>query len=364
MSARSQPWIKSGPIDSAFILAPAFLATAAALLIISTGHGTAAVSLWSWAGLVIGIDVAHVYSTIYRTYCDAEERVRLSGWLIATPLVSWVIGVLLYSVSAGIFWCALAYTAVFHFVRQQYGFLMLYGRGEQVPRLCRRLDQLAIYGATLFPLLYWHTHLAQPFVWFVEGDFIGLPARLWTLAWPLYVALFAAYLIKEAWLALKVRTLNIPRNAVVLGTALSWYVGIVIARGDLVFTLTNIVAHGIPYIALTCVFANHRDRQLRRPLSWFVPKLLPLAIGFLVVLAFAEEGLWDGLVWREHLALFPGFRSLPGIQSVSALSLIVPLLAVPQMTHYVIDAVIWRLRTHPEWRATLFWRAAAPQESM
>jgi hypothetical protein len=364
MSARSQPWIKSGPIDSAFILAPAFLATAAALLIISTGHGTAAVSLWSWAALVIGIDVAHVYSTIYRTYCDAEERVRLSGWLIATPLVSWVIGVLLYNLSAGIFWCALAYTAVFHFVRQQYGFLMLYGRGEQVPRLCRRLDQLAIYGATLFPLLYWHTHLSQPFVWFVEGDFIGLPARLWTLAWPLYVALFAAYLIKEAWLALKVRTLNIPRNAVVLGTALSWYVGIVVARGDLVFTLTNIVAHGIPYIALTCVFANHRDRQLRRPLSWFVPKLLPLAIGFLVVLAFAEEGLWDGLVWREHLALFPGFRSLPGIESVSALSLIVPLLAVPQMTHYVIDAVIWRLRAHPEWRATLFWRAAAPQESM
>jgi hypothetical protein len=252
---------------------------------------------------------------------------------------------------------------VFHFVRQQYGFLMLYGRGEEVPLLCRRIDQIAIYGATLFPLLYWHTHLSQPFVWFVEGDFIALPVRLWNLAWPLYAALFAVYVIKEAWLVRKMRILNRPRNAVVLGTALSWFVGIVIARGDLVFTLTNVVAHGVPYMALTCVFANHRDRQLRRAGSWFVPKLLPLAIGVLIVLAFAEEGLWDGLVWREHLALFPGFRSLPGIESVSLLSLAVPLLAVPQMTHYVIDAVIWRLRTHPEWRSTLFWRSTLVRES-
>ena len=364
MSARPQPWIQSGPIDSAFILAPAFVATTAALVIIATGHGTADVSLWAWAALVIGVDVAHVYSTIYRTYCDAEERVRLAGWLIATPLATWLIGVLLYSVSAALFWCVLAYTAVFHFVRQQYGFVMLYARGEEAPRLCRRLDQVAIYGATLFPLLYWHTHLSKPFVWFVAGDFIALPARLWTLAWPLYIALFTLYMIKETWLACKVRRVNMPRNAIVFGTALSWYVGIVIARGDLVFTLTNVVAHGIPYMALTCVFANHRDRRSRRTISWFVPKLLPWAIALLVVLAFAEEGLWDGLVWREHLSLFPGFRALPGIESVSLLSLIVPLLAVPQMTHYIIDAVIWRLRVHPEWRATLFWRPPVAQESM
>ena len=39
-----------------------------------------------------------------------------------------------------------------------------------------------------------------------------------------------------------------------------------------------------------------------------------------------------------------------------ALSLIVPLLAVPQLTHYILDGVIWRLRTNQVWRETLFWR--------
>lgn len=356
-STQTQPWIHSAAIDTTFILAPAVVATLIAVGINTTGHARAGVSVVAWAVLVIGIDVAHVYSTLYRTYLDPFERRQLSGWLIGTPLATWVLGVLLYTWSAAIFWSVLAYTAVFHFVRQQYGFLMLYSRGERpVPRWSRRLDQAAIYGATLFPLLYWHTHLPRPFVWFTDGDFLALPVILWRFALPLYIALFAAYLVKEVTLSYKTYRINWPRNALVLGTALSWYVGIVAAAGDLVFTLTNVVAHGIPYMALTCIYARRRDDRAQNPRSLFVLRFMPYAIGVLVVLAFVEEGLWDGLVWREHLRIFPGFQLLPHIENLSTLSLLVPLLSVPQMTHYVIDGVIWRLRTHPEWRKTLFWQ--------
>ena len=422
---RTQPWIHCASIDTAFILAPAVIATLIALAINAAGHAQAGVSLAAWAVLVIGIDVAHVYSTLYRTYLDPFERRQLSGWLIGTPLATWVLGVLLYTWSAATFWSVLAYTAVFHFVRQQYGFLMLYSRGERAPpawsplgisslaarspasgissltarspasgissltarspasgipsltaRSSRRLDQATIYGATLFPLLYWHTHLPRPFVWFTDGDFLALPAVLWRFALPLYIALFAAYLAKEVALIYRTRSINWPRNALILGTALSWYVGIVAAAGDLVFTLTNVVAHGIPYMALTCIYARRRDDRavsegapsgdgrVQNTRSLFVLRLLPYAIGLLVVLAFVEEGLWDGLIWREHLALFPGFQFLPHIQNLTTLSLLVPLLSVPQMTHYVIDGVIWRLRTQPEWRKTLFWQPSnSPAQS-
>jgi hypothetical protein len=357
--AATQPWIHSPRIDVTFILAPALLATLVALWVVQGGHGTAGVSPWAWVLLVIGIDVAHVYGTLYRTYLDPVERHALSGWLIATPLGCWVAGVLLYNWSAGAFWTALAYVAVFHFVRQQYGFLMLYARDEHaLPRACRLIDRTAIYGATLFPLLYWHTHLPRPFAWFIDGDFLALPQVLWRAAWPLYVGVLAAYAVKELWLWRRRFAFNVPRNALIIGTAASWYVGIIVAAGDLVFTLTNVVAHGIPYVALTCIFARRRDQQ-RRARSWFVLRWLPLAIALLVLLAFVEEGLWDGLVWREHLDAFPGFRWLPQVDASSALSLLVPLLAVPQMTHYVLDGVIWRLRTHPEWSRTLFWRPEA-----
>lgn len=355
-----QPWVKSARVDLLFLLAPGPIATLAALCLIATGAATLDVSPLPWLLLVVGIDVAHVYSTLYRTYFDREERSKLSAWLVAVPLGTWVIGVLLYSASAAAFWSVLAYAAVFHFVRQQYGFLMLYARDERsLPSWCRRLDQAAIYGATLFPLLYWHTHLPRPFSWLIDGDFLALPASCWSVCEPLYALLVLAYLGKEAWLAWQGQRFNLPRNALVAGTFLSWFVGIILAQGDLVFTLTNVVAHGVPYMALTCIYGARREAQLHAARRLFVRARLPLAIGVLIAFAFLEEGVWDGFVWREHLALFPGFDRLPQIDTPRLLSLLVPLLSVPQMTHYVLDGVIWRLRAHPEWRATLFYREAA-----
>jgi hypothetical protein len=360
LQATPQPWVKSAGIDLVFLLAPGPVAALAALWLIASGNGELDVSPLPWLLLVVCIDVAHVYSTLYRTYFDREERGRLSAWLVGVPLGTWVLGVLLYSASAAAFWSVLAYAAVFHFVRQQYGFLMLYARDERtLPSWCRRVDQAAIYGATLFPLLYWHTHLPRAFSWLIDGDFLALPAAWWSALAPLYALLALAYLGKEAWLATQGRRFNVPRNALVGGTFLSWFVGIVLAQGDLVFTLTNVVAHGVPYMALTCIYGARREAQLRSVRRWFARARLPLAIGLLVALGFLEEGVWDGLVWREHLALFPGFARLPAIDAPRLLTLLVPLLSVPQMTHYVLDGVIWRLRAHPEWRATLFFREAA-----
>jgi len=356
--ATRQPWIHSGWVDGAFILAPGLLATAVSLALISAGHGGVGVSLWMWGALIVGIDVAHVYSTIYRTYLDPVERSRLASWLILLPLAAWAGGVLVYSWSAAAFWTLLAYTAVFHFIRQQYGFLMIYSRGERaLPRYCGLIDQVAIYAATVGPLLYWHTHLPRRFVWFIDGDFLALPGWVWHVAWPLYALILGSYLLKEVWLVARSGGVNIPRNTVVVGTALSWYVGIVVGAGDLVFTLTNVVAHGIPYMALTFIFARGNEIRTCRPrttLYWLL-RVLPLSIGFLIVLAFLEEGLWDGLVWREHLTLFPGFAQLSPIVTDAGLAIIVPLLAMPQLTHYLIDGVIWRLKAHPEWRRSLFW---------
>jgi hypothetical protein len=356
--------VHSARIDTVFLLAPGPLATVFALWLLGSGRGRLDVSPWLWLGLVVGIDVAHVYATLYRTYLDRWERQRLSAWLVSAPLGTWVLGVALYSARPGIFWSALAYAAVFHFVRQQYGFLMLYARAEgSLPQWCRRIDHVAIYGATLFPLLYWHTHLPRAFSWLIEGDFFRLPALLWTVLGPLYALLGLAYLAKEAWLTRHLRVFNLPRNALVLGTFASWFVGIVLAQGDLIFTLINVVAHGVPYIALTCIYGQRRERQLRSARPLFVRWRLPLAVGLLVLLAYAEEGCWDGWVWREHLALFPGFDAFSPIEDGKLLSLLVPLLSVPQMTHYLLDGVIWRLRAHPEWRATLFWQTSATAES-
>jgi hypothetical protein len=61
------------------------------------------------------------------------------------------------------------------------------------------------------------------------------------------------------------------------------------------------------------------------------------------VLAFAEELLWDRFVWHERSWLF-GL----GWRAESWKWLIVPLLALPQMTHYILDGFIWKRKANPE----------------
>jgi hypothetical protein len=361
---RGQPWIFSPRFDIAFILAPAILVTVAALAFHDRLVGAATLSPLVWLVLIVGVDVSHVYSTLFRTYLDKEELSARPLLYIMTPILAWLAGCLLYSFGNLVFWRVLAYAAVFHFVRQQYGFMMIYGRRERgLPTWCRRLDKAAIYGATLFPLVYWHSN-ARGFDWFVRGDFVslGLPV-LGTIAGIAYMAVLLLYGAKEAYLARRTGTLNLPRNLLLAGTALSWSVGIVLFDNDLVFTATNVIAHGVPYMALIWGYGRNQA-ALQGPRSTFVVpwiagvftlKAVPLFAGALFLLAFLEEGLWDGLVWREHGRLFwSAVSALPEMSS-SSLAWLVPLLAVPQATHYILDAFIWRMHlTGTNWREILF----------
>ena len=57
-----------------------------------------------------------------------------------------------------------------------------------------------------------------------------------------------------------------------------------------------------------------------------------------------EEWAWDRAVWHDHPSLFPGPELTPSPELLALLALLVPLLAVPQASHYLLDAWIWRVR--------------------
>ena len=65
------------------------------------------------------------------------------------------------------------------------------------------------------------------------------------------------------------------------------------------------------------------------------------------VLAFAEELLWDRGVWHERSWLFGTAWDI-GQWKVA----LVPLLALPQLTHYILDGFIWRRRSNPGFTLT------------
>ena len=63
-------------------------------------------------------------------------------------------------------------------------------------------------------------------------------------------------------------------------------------------------------------------------------------ISLLLILGFCEEFVWDTFVWHEHNDLFFNFLSI----DVDHLTLawLVPLLSLPQITHYILDGFIWK----------------------
>lgn len=310
------------------------------------------VPLWVWVCFVLLIDVAHVYATLFRTYLDPQAFVKNRSVLLALPAIAWVGGTLLYSLDALYFWRALAYLAVFHFIRQQFGFVVLYSRKDPAALMrFKWLDCAAIYMATIYPMLFWHTNMPRNFAWFVAGDFVEtVPEFITHFAFWLYIAIASAYFAKEILCAASTKYFNIPRNLLIIGTALSWWTGIISMNSDMAFTITNVVSHGVPYMALVWLY-HHQDgagktKQLITNRDW--KKILIsnaiIFFAFLVLLAYIEEGFWDGLVWREHLNFFAPFAVLPQIGDAAILALLVPFLALPQSTHYLLDGFIWRIK--------------------
>jgi hypothetical protein len=355
---RFGPWLFGARIDLGLFLGSATFALGLVAIGHATGLSYGALPEWTWLAFVLAVDVAHVYSTLFRTYLDGEELRRHPLRYAALPLAAWACGVLLYLESPLTFWRALAYVAVFHFVRQQTGWVALYraraGRNTLTDKL---IDDAAVYAATLYPLLVWHSSPAdRNFAWFMHGDFVDLSAASSTLVsvsrfgW---VAALLAFALRQAWLVVTSASLELGKSIVVATTALVWWLGIVATNSDFDFTVTNVLLHGVPYLGLLWMYARARRREAPERLG---SQIAGAGVGafatLLLLLAFIEELGWDRLVWHDRPWLF-GDGALLGD---GALAIIVPLLAVPQATHYLLDGLLWRradTRARPAQRAAL-----------
>ena len=146
-------WLISRKADLSFFFLPLVVIWAVIFLLPSAAldHD---LPLWAWAVFILGFDVSHVWSTLFRTYTDKDETERLGRKAWSIPLVSFLAVFVLCFFSTQLFWRLLAYLAVSHFAKQQFGFLALYRIRQG--RIDKRIpDKLVIYlsGSLSCPLL-------------------------------------------------------------------------------------------------------------------------------------------------------------------------------------------------------------------
>lgn len=333
-----QPWIHNAKTDGWLILSPPFIILLIIFLFQKQIQGLEnQYSFYTWLFLIVFVDVAHVYSTLFKTYFVKEEVRKRKLLYYGVPAVSWVLGLILYQFGSLTFWSVLALIAVFHFIRQQYGFMRIYARFEP-DNWSKKIDGIAVYSATVFPMLYWFK-TPRAFTWFVENEFNwfqNVPDYIPLITF-LYSVILIIWILKTIDEILKTKKCNVPKVALISGTYLSWYFGIVYFNNDLVFTFLNVISHGIPYVALIYIREiKQKDDQNLANLSLFKSTFgIFLFIAIILAFAFFEEFLWEILIWNEHFSLNLNI-------SLTWFQFLVPLLVVPQLTHYLLDGFIWR----------------------
>ncbi|UII33097.1 hypothetical protein LVD17_04555 [Fulvivirga ulvae] len=321
--------------------------------------------LWFWVVIILGIDVTHVWSTIFRTYLDKEEFHTHRKLLISAPLIGLFVFFILAFFSTALFWTALAYLAVFHFIKQQYGFMQIYRAKYGFLNFSRRIsDKTAIYVGMLYPVFYWHINHDRHFNWFIDGDFLNISSLLGNVSfWNdsalqitnqtcilLYFFILGFWLYEEISLHKK-HGHRFPWGKVlwILTTAGNWYLGIVYFNSDLAFSLTNVVAHGVPYMALIFFYVEGKKQAKSKARQIRVVVNVCLMVLVMFVLAFGEEYMWDMFLFRENEAFFGHMLSYPFDVAETSLmqAMALAALSVPQVTHYILDGYIWKAKTNP-----------------
>ncbi|MEM1452836.1 MAG: hypothetical protein AAF957_22055 [Planctomycetota bacterium] len=343
-------WILGRRGDALIFTGPILLALALIAYADARGVLQADMPPWMFALLIVACDVGHVYATAFRVYLDPARFRKRPGLFVGVPLACFALGVMAYGFGANVFWRGLAYLAVWHFVRQQWGWVAFTRAKAGEGTVDRKLDQAVIYAVTLYPLLFWHAHLPRAFHWFREGDFVGLPGWVALAGAAVHWAIVGAFLLRQVQHAASGRGVNLAKVQVVVTTWIAWYGGIVLLDSDIAFTALNVLSHGIPYLVVVWTVERRHGEQARTPLArWFAPRFAVFLVGVLALVGYAEEWLWDSFVWKDHAGLFPGAEAIGlGPAPAAALGILVPLFALPQATHYVLDGWLWRRKEHTD----------------
>ncbi len=324
---------------------------------------------WMWLIFILGIDVSHVWSSLFRTYLSKDEFEAHRLRLILIPIVLLIASSLVLSFSPAWFWTIMAYLAVFHFIKQQYGFLALYNFRAGSFRKKLISDKLIIYIATLYPIIYWHFNSQSEFNWFVENDFFFAKNYLtnnevfsevfYFLNWA-YWSVIAYWVGEEIVAKANGKPFSIGKLLWTLTTALNWWFGIVYFNSDLVFSVSNVVAHGIPYIALI-YFYDVKKTSIKSGVKLklsFLAKRLLIVLGVILVAALVEEYFWDMLVYNEHADIFEQILpySYEQLTNSWGIAIVVAILALPQQVHYVTDGFIWKMNDKNKYLKPIFSR--------
>lgn len=349
-------FLHSKYFDLAFYLLPLFIAPIWILLGIAPFTYGAPEARWHWWIFFILIDAGHVFSTAYITYLDKQlfrERYLL---FILTPSISAIVLIFIRAYFGSPFlWITIGYLAMYHFIRQQWGFVALYGRSEQekIPvQLAlhgRQIDFYLVHFGLIYAYLYFHQYMETNAVHLMLGrKYFQIPHvdLLMNVVLTANFILLLLFTIKELYFLKAFKVWTWQKQLVIVGTFLVWYTGLIFrVEWPLAGIATVTFIHGFVYWALVWSSGSKRASKLNQaewPWRLFRISNLPLFLGGGLVYGFFSFGFWELVVNKGDLMSLGFFKEIQIPNNESFKVILEVGLGLPQVTHYILDGFIWR----------------------
>jgi hypothetical protein len=257
-------WISSPKFDLSFIIIPPLLGVLVAVLLESPDPVLTAIRNQLIVVLVI-IDLAHLISMWFRIYTSGEEGPQelKKYWAIYFLLVITFFGLAMFNYFGKMYW-VVTYFAMYHNVKQNYGFYSYYRKNESKDPKEIKFEKYYFMAVSFFPIYLWHLD-KKDFINYWSGYFFEIPYLEYT-KYPVIIAMLY-YTFKYVQLSYK-KYLNddlSPTKILFFVTVtLAWYLTILIVRETLSLFLAIIAAHAIAYLFFVWkLYDNHLEEKVR-----------------------------------------------------------------------------------------------------
>jgi hypothetical protein len=326
-------WLRGTAFDSTYILGIASLAVASGWVVVSNpALFTTVFVLNAWL-----LGYHHVISTFTRLTFDKDsfkERRFLVTWLPVLVLAAVVLACI--AVGAWLLTTVYLYWQWWHYTRQSYGISRIYQRRSGVNN--DLLQKLVIYALPVWGILHRSAQAPDQFL-FTEVRVVPVP--LWLVA----IAGSFTLVVLVWWMAQTVRewfigSISIAHTLYLCSHLVIFGVGYLatenINHGWLVLTIW----HNCQYILTVWMFNNNRFKDTVDRKHWFLSFISQRSkvATYLAVCLLLSTVIYAALQY-----------SLTWVAAATATSL--PLFAIAfqaiNFHHYVVDAVIWKVRRKP-----------------
>lgn len=326
-------WIRSKSFDLVFIVG----VTAIALL-----SGWLSVAQPSLFPLILLLDLwilgyHHVIATFSRLVFDLESY-RQHKFLVTGLPVIVAVGTIAAVLLLGpwILVTAYLYWQWFHYTRQAYGISRIYYRKSNPARIGNSLiEQLTIYTLPLYGILYRS--------WQAPPRFLGAELKvLPTPYWVVRILAIASAVVFVLWVIAQVRAylrreMKLAYTLFMLSHLTVFFSGYILIDNITYGWLCLNVWHNAQYVMLVWLYHNNRFKAGVDPRHKFLSSISQ------------TRNMWSYYVVCLGLStmIYASSERLLALVSIAALPVALIFYQIINFHHYIVDAVIWKLRQKP-----------------